>query len=663
MNDTKRHLSFAFAWAGVVALVVASCGAQSTSTAAPSAAPTTAPEFPAAATPVTVQQAAAAEMAAPSSGPNLLAENWSERLGIIVSELTPATGTPVLNPKPGDVWFFSNSSTAWGATNTLNAVWVIDAKTKQTVAEVAPFDGAGNSSHGIAVSGDAKFVYLPMLGQDSHIDVLDGRTLEVVQTIKTLGRPHHHKLWHDPNTDKDYIIGEDFNWNFTGSGFYVIDPSQNNAIVGGLSRGDFAGNPYVSTAAPDGSFFVVTVPAPMPAFRDKMDGWVAKINPAGWKIIGLVPMIDPLYPVVSVDGKYVYVTSGGQARVYKINAETWEIEDEVQTGPGPWGAALSYDQTRLYTADKGEGPGYNQQGHTSTIIDLQTMGVMDVVNIGLTTDHAILSPDGKEVWFTSNADHGIYVLDTATHETVFVQDPADGDIHGGVFVQYKDDGQGGVMGEVVADYAGLHNSALGAQRQYLSEPSLAIAFGRNGFFQNELKVQAGESIRLTLKNVGGTSTGMVTFESDDMGIQAINLAPGESREIRWTAPTAPGDLTATVNKKPNDTLTLVVEQPVAQPAAAATLAGAQVVEINSDEFAFNLKEVTVQAGQPVQFVFTNGDDEKHNLVGVGEGLNLLSPDVDAGRTVTYDWTAPSTPGTYMVLCAYHPQMTFSLVVK
>src|SRR5262249_27001796 len=220
----------------ILALLLAACSA------------TTAPNTPAdapggaAVTPVTVQQsgapAAAAQPAvaagAPAPGPNLLAKTWSERLGIVVSEVKPATGKPVLNPKAGDLWFFSNSSTTWGASNTKNSVWVVDAKTKQTIADIAPVDGEGNSSHGIAVSGDAKFIYLPELGKNNHIDVLDGRTLEVVQTITTLGRPHHQKLWHDPNTNKDLIVGEDFNWNFSGSGFYVIDPSQNNAVVGGM---------------------------------------------------------------------------------------------------------------------------------------------------------------------------------------------------------------------------------------------------------------------------------------------------------------------------------------------------------------------------------------------------------------------------------------------
>ncbi|MBI3734032.1 MAG: hypothetical protein HY259_11350, partial [Chloroflexi bacterium] len=480
----------------LIALAVGGCAAQSS---APTA-PITVQQSSGPSIPASQPVASAGGFAPPSAGPNLLAKNWSERLGIIVSDYKAPTGKALINPKAGDLYFFSNSSTTWGATNTKNSVWVLDAKTKQTVAEIAPFDGEGYSSHGMAVSGDGKFIYLPMLGKDNHIDVLDGRTFEVVQTIKTLGRAHHWKLWHDPNTNKDLILGEDFNWGFTGSGFYAFDPSQNNVLIGGMSLGDIY-NPYVTTPSPDGSIIVVTVPATVSGFRDKMDGFVAKIDPKTWKILGITPMIDPLWAEVTVDNKFAYVTSGGQARVYKVNLETMKIDGEVQTGPGPWGARLSYDQTRVYTADKGEGPGYNQHGHTSTIIDLQTMGVADVVNIGETTDHALLSPDGKEVWYTSNAEHSIYILDTTTNKMAVVKDPADGDIHGGVWVQYKDDGKGGVVGEVVSDYSGLHGSALAAQKKYISEPSLQIALNGNGFLQKSMNVVAGQAVRITIKHV------------------------------------------------------------------------------------------------------------------------------------------------------------------
>ena len=427
MPRTRSRIpSLLFATVLIGALVASACTQSSTP---PSSAKPVAP--------VTVQQSSApvapavaggapapGQPAGPAAGPNLLAKNWSERLAVTVSELKPATGKKLLDPKPGDLYFFSNSSTAWGATNLKNSVWVIDAKTKKTVLEVAPFDGEGYSSHGISVSADAKFIYLPMLGKDSHFDVLDGRTFEVVQTIRTLGRPHHMKLWHDPATNKDYLLGEDFNWNFAGSGVYVFDPSQNNALVGGMSRGDFSGNPYVTATTTDGKFILVTVPAPTPAMRDRMDGYLAKVDPKTWTVVGMTPMIDPIYTASSLDSKFAYATSGAEARIYKVDLATMAMVKEVQTGPGPWGMAVGYDGSKLYTADKGEGPGYNQQGRTSTIIDAQTMGVSNVVPIGLTTDHVLLSPDGKEVWYTSNADHSIQVYDTATEKLLAViQDP------------------------------------------------------------------------------------------------------------------------------------------------------------------------------------------------------------------------------------------------
>lgn len=624
--------------------------------------------------PVVVKQAeipapaavAPAAPGAPGPGPNLLAKDWGSRLGVIVSDLRPASGQALINPKAGDLYFFSNSSTAWGATSTKNAVWVIDAKTKQTVAEAAPADGEGTSSHGIAVSADGKYVYLGILGSKNHIDVLDGRTFEVVQTITTLGRPHHQKLFHDAATGKDLIIGEDFNWNFTGSGFYVLDPSQKNAVVGGLSNGDFEGNPYVSAGTPDGKFIIVSVPAPMSSFREKMDGWVGKVDAKTWKVVGLVPMIDPLYPAISPDSKYAYVTSGGEARVHKIDIATMQDLGEVQTGPGPWGAMVSYDGSKLYTADKGEGPGYNQEGRTSTVIDLATMGVSNVIPIGVTTDHALVSPDGSEIWYTSNAEHAIYVADAKTEKIkTIIHDPADGDVHGGVWVQYKDDGKGGVIGEVVADYAALHGSALAAQQAYIAQPSVTIALNGSGFLQKSVNVTAGTKTRLLIKNTAGTNGGKITFESPDLGIKMMTLDPGQSQELSgWTAPTETRDYMAKTNKSPNGTIAIkVVTASASAPSgSSAPAAGPRQIVINSKSFLFDVSSVDVKAGETVRFVLTNADDEKHNLVGLG-AVNLLSPDVPPGGKITYDWTAPQNAQTIKVICAYHATATFTLNVK
>ena len=655
------------ALAVTAAVVGAACTSSTPSPSAQPVAPVTVQQSSApAASPVAGATKAPGQPSGPAAGPNLLAKNWSERLAVTVSELKPATGKKLLDPKPGDLYFFSNSSTAWGATNLKNAVWVIDAKTKKTVLEVAPFDGEGYSSHGITVSGDAKFVYLPMLGKDNHFDVLDGGTFEVVQTIRTLARPHHMKLWHDPVTNKDLMLGEDFNWNFQGSGIYVFDPSQNNALVGGMSRGDFSGNPYVTATTTDGKFLLVTVPAATSAMRDKMDGYLAKVDPKTWTVVGMTPMIDPLYPASSLDSKFAYVTSGAEGRVYKVDLATMEIVKEVQTGPGPWGVAVGYDGSKLYTADKGEGPGYNQQGRSSTIIDVQTLGVSNVVPIGLTTDHALLSPDGKEVWFTSNAEHNIHVYDTATEKLITViQDPADGDIHGGVWVQYTDDGKGGVKGEVVADYNGLHGSALKAQLDYAATPTLTLALNGSGFLQQSATVPTGQATRVVVKNVAGTNGGTITFTSKEFGADNVSLTSGQSKEFRWTASNEPTAFKATTNKTPNGSITIQVQP---KPAAAqAPAAGATIREIAVEGSNFlwtgiNGQTIDIKPGETVNFVLTNKDDEKHNIVGLSEA-GLLSPDVASGKTVVYKWTAPSTPQTFKVICAYHPLMTFTISIK
>ena len=290
-------------------------------------------------------------------------------------------------------------------------------------------------------------------------------------------------------------------------------------------------------------------------------------------------------------------------------------------------------------------------------------GGQETVPVGKTTDHCILSPDGKEIWATSNAEHGIWVVDTASEEVVAVIPmPNDGDTHGSTFIQYTDDGQGGVAAEVVSSFTGLRGSALQAQRDYAAQPVLAIGIGGNGFVEPQVSAETGATVRLTIENSGGTSTGTVTFESPELGLTGISLAPGERFEQQWTAPTV-GQYTATTNKTPNDTLTIVVAEAVAPPAETTTTSGTRVITVNAVNFVFDPLEITVKAGEAIHFVLYNGDDEKHNMVGIGEGVNLLSPDVDPGQTAEFDWTAPATPGTYQILCAYHPAMVIALIVE
>jgi len=181
--------------------------------------------------------------------------------------------------------------------------------------------------------------------------------------------------------------------------------------------------------------------------------------------------------------------------------------------------------------------------------------------------------------------------------------------------------------------------------------------------EKSMMVTAGQATRLTIKNVAGTYAGKATFESADMAIPAITLAPGESKEIRWTAPARPVSLKAATNLAPNKDLTIMVMAAQPKGTAAPATAGPRQIVIHAKGFVYDVQSIDVKAGETVAFVVSNGDDEKHNLVGTGGPISLLSPDIASGQTVTYQWTAPSTPGQFTVVCAYHPQMSFKLNVQ
>jgi plastocyanin len=184
-----------------------------------------------------------------------------------------------------------------------------------------------------------------------------------------------------------------------------------------------------------------------------------------------------------------------------------------------------------------------------------------------------------------------------------------------------------------------------------------------------LSVPTGQATRLTIKNTAGTNAGKISFDAPELGIPALTLGPGESQVIQWTAPSSPAEFKANTNKSPNSTLTLSVKAPEAQPAAGAALAGAagpREVAITTKQNTWGAlqgQKVTAKPGETLKFVVNNTDDEKHNLIGLGE-LGLLSPDIPAGKTATYEWTVPANAaGSVQVICGYHPTMVFTLEIQ
>ena len=424
-------------------------------------------------------------------------DNWatpaSQRLGVRLLETRDPNGPPAYPVAAGDLLFFSNAGTSYGAKNAKNSVVVINAKTKKPIA-MSDLDAKYTekyASHGIGVSPDGKYIYLPSIASIAGTEretpdsvlILDARTLKIHQVLAAGGPPHHAKVFRD-GAGKQLVLVEHFGWNTpssTGKGFYVLDPADNNRVIAGMSAGELHGNPYSGFTTPDGKYLYYSVPPPNRGelLRD-IDGWLAKIDTASWKVVQSLPMKHyPLWTVFSKDGKWAWVTNSIDDKVLKIQRGSGgrdkdRVVAEVKTGPGPYGMRMSLDDKELWVADKGEnGP---KDGLTITIIDTDKNEVKSTVQTDcIRNDHIIMSPDGGEMWATCNTSHDIVVLDAKTHALkTRIPMPNGGDSHGGVFVAYTQ-GSGGISAEVVSDQNGLQGSALDAS---LKGTSWTIASSR-----------------------------------------------------------------------------------------------------------------------------------------------------------------------------------------
>jgi len=411
-------------------------------------------------------------------------DNWTtpeaQRLGVKLLETRDASGSPAYPVAAGDMLFFTNVGTSYGAKNPKNSVVVINAKTKKPLA-ISDLDATYTqkfASHGIGVSADGKYVYLPSItsiaGPEGKTPdttlVLDARTLKIYQILATGGASHHAKLFRNA-AGKELMLIEHFNWNTPsspGKGFFVVDPADNNKVVAGMSTADLHGNPYSGFTTPDGKYLYYSVPPPNRGeLLRAIDGWMAKIDTSTWKVVQSLPLKKyPLWTVFTRDEKYAWVTQSDEETVAKIERGTApgqkdKVVAEVRTGPGPYGLRLSYDDKELWVADKGEsGP---KDGATITIIDTALNRVKQTIQTDcIRNDHIIMSPDGAEMWATCNTSHEIVVVDANTHAIkTRIPMPNQGDSHGGVFVQYTQ-GPGGLKAEVLSDQNGLQGRALDA---------------------------------------------------------------------------------------------------------------------------------------------------------------------------------------------------------
>ncbi|MGH1464806.1 MAG: c-type cytochrome [Cognatishimia sp.] len=431
-----------------------------------------------------------------------LFENWEQKAKtgslkqdyeVRVLAEWPEVAEPAFTPEPGKTYFYENtgsdkhpaSGVEYSAVS--SQVVVGDAETKEVLASYEfPIELKG-TVHTTFASPDGKYIYISggkagegtayqksPTGEDQLLELMaapaslvkvDAQTLRPVKQMDIGGRIHHGQIFQDK-----YLLIDTFSTAAGGLDVFLYDP-ETDTIVGGVTNKDLGGAAYTSFS--DGeSIYVLMEPAgydPMSMTHSGYMGaantktgqlmtmrnfWIAKLNPETWEVEReyTYPGFRGDWIVFDANNEHMYIPGGGSSNLAKINLETGETVWASPVGIGPYGATLNADETEVWVTNKGETTG--MFGRTVTVLDAETGWPKATVFSGYMVDHVLLSPNGKEVWGTSNGEGRLYVWDAETKEELRVIDmPGHGDAHGLVWVNYDENGDS----RVVRDQGGFHN--------------------------------------------------------------------------------------------------------------------------------------------------------------------------------------------------------------
>jgi DNA-binding beta-propeller fold protein YncE/cytochrome c553 len=420
-----------------------------------------------------------------------LAANWTRRAneGSLLSHYqtqvvaTFDPGEPKFTPEPGKTYFYENVGTTSSPSVLFegyklpesNQIVVGDAETHEVIASYMLPTNLRAVVHTSAMSPDGRYAYIIGARPGGDIDTTtnlstsatlikaDALTLQPVKQISIGGRLHHGQVF------RDYVLIDYFARDPDGLGFALLDP-ETDQIVGGIRDADLGGYVYTVWSDKDYEYiYALMEPAGYaPGRGTGMRGavsmyqgrllamrpfWVARINPETWEVEQEYPLpgYRPNWLIVDDAKEYMYVVNS-LSNASKIDIETGEVVWTNGTGIGPYGASLNADESELWVADKGEAA--HHLGRTITVIDTHEGHAVETLYGAYKVDHVLLSPNGKEMWATSNGEGRIYVYNAETKELISkIEMPENGDAHGLIWVHYDEDGEP----RVVRDQGNFHH--------------------------------------------------------------------------------------------------------------------------------------------------------------------------------------------------------------
>jgi len=283
-------------------------------------------------------------------------------------------------------------------------VSIIDAVTNKVVGHINGIE----LNHGVAVNPDGKWIYVSD-ETDKTLDVVDGKTFQVVNRIVLSGHPNNITISHDGSRVYVAIVGKD-------GGLDVIDTVAQKDLKF-IPTHNAVHNPYVT---PDGKYVLAgSIQGKMISVVDTQTDEVAFTIPMD---LGVRPMAISTNPDGSTKWIFAQLTGfNGFAVVdFATRKEINRIKnpdlptDRTPVPPGneaSHGIAVTKDQKTLVLCSR-----VNTALYTYSIPDLKLIGTAYLGGKG--AGWLTLSPDSKTAYVANPIDDDVSAIDLASMKEI-----------------------------------------------------------------------------------------------------------------------------------------------------------------------------------------------------------------------------------------------------
>lgn len=146
--------------------------------------------------------------------------------------------------------------------------------------------------------------------------------------------------------------------------------------------------------------------------------WARSGGPSGtWNFTSGNGYNAPTFAVYgSAAGPFAYVANMSSNTVSKISIPNSSVVNTIPVGSGPWGAAVSPDQTQVYVSSK--------SGNSVSVINTASNSVAATIPVGSSPLGVAFTPDGTAAYVVNGASKSVSVINTASQtvaHTVSVQ--------------------------------------------------------------------------------------------------------------------------------------------------------------------------------------------------------------------------------------------------